>query len=73
MIATQGIQGIAFFEATACLTLLVLFVHLKRDLPTYRKVRMDYLLKPYPASTALGVTELAIPGLEIEIEAVAIL
>ena len=31
MIATQGIQGIAFFEATACLTLLVLFVHLKRD------------------------------------------
>ncbi len=33
MIATQGIQGIAFFEATACLTLLVLFVHLKRDNP----------------------------------------
>src|SRR5262250_3058110 len=31
VIATQGIQGIAFFEATACLTLLVLFVHLKRD------------------------------------------
>jgi len=33
VIATQGIQGIAFFEATACLTLLVLFVHLKRDNP----------------------------------------
>ena len=33
MIATQGIQGIAFFEATACLTLLVLFLHLKRDNP----------------------------------------
>ena len=33
MIATQGIQGIAFFEATACLTLLVLFIHLKRDNP----------------------------------------
>lgn len=33
MIATQGIQGIAFFEATACLTLLVLFVHLQRDNP----------------------------------------
>jgi PAS domain S-box-containing protein len=27
----QGLQGIAFFEATVCLTLLVLFVHLKRD------------------------------------------
>jgi len=33
VIATQGIQGIAFFEATACLTLLVLFIHLKRDNP----------------------------------------
>jgi two-component system NtrC family sensor kinase len=31
VIATQGIQGIAFFEATACLTLLVLFAHLRRD------------------------------------------
>jgi enamine deaminase RidA (YjgF/YER057c/UK114 family) len=49
------------------------FVHLKRDLPAYRKVRLGYLVKPYPASTAVGVTELAIPGLEVEIEAVAIL
>jgi enamine deaminase RidA (YjgF/YER057c/UK114 family) len=49
------------------------FVHLVRDLPVYRKVRMDYLKEPYPASTAVGTTELAIPGLEIEIEAVALL
>ena len=49
------------------------FVHLVRDLPVYRKVRMDYLKEPYPASTAVGTTELAVPGLEIEIEAVAIL
>ena len=48
------------------------FVHLARDLPVYRKVRKDYLSEPYPASTAVGVTELAIPGLEVEIEAVAI-
>jgi enamine deaminase RidA (YjgF/YER057c/UK114 family) len=48
------------------------FVHLSRDLPVYRKVRRDYLIKPYPASTAVGVTELAAPGLEIEIEAVAV-
>ena len=48
------------------------FVHLSRDLPVYRKVRLDYLFEPYPASTAVGVTELAIPGLEIEIEAIAI-
>ena len=31
MVPNQGLQGIAFFEATACLTLLVLFVHLRRD------------------------------------------
>jgi enamine deaminase RidA (YjgF/YER057c/UK114 family) len=49
------------------------FVHLTRDLPVYRKVRTEFLLEPYPASTAVGVTELAIQGLEIEIEAIAIL
>lgn len=48
------------------------FVHLNRDLPVYRKVRKEYLKKPYPASTAVGTTELAIPGLDIEIEAIAI-
>ena len=49
------------------------FVHFSRDLPIYRKVRKDYLSEPYPASTAIGVTELAPPGNEIEIEAVAVL
>ncbi|MFH1920918.1 MAG: Rid family hydrolase [Planctomycetota bacterium] len=48
------------------------FVHLSRDLPVYRKVRQDYLKKPYPASSCVGTTELAIPGLEIEIEATAV-
>ncbi|MBI4625642.1 MAG: hypothetical protein HY736_20780 [Verrucomicrobia bacterium] len=49
------------------------FVHLSRDLPIYRKIRKEYLSKPYPASTGVGVTELAAPGLQIEIEAVAVL
>jgi 2-iminobutanoate/2-iminopropanoate deaminase len=49
------------------------FVHIARDLPIYRKVRKDYLVKPYPASSCVGVTELAIEGLEIEIEAIAII
>jgi enamine deaminase RidA (YjgF/YER057c/UK114 family) len=49
------------------------FVHLHRDLPVYRKIRKEYLEKPYPASTAVGTPELAIPGLEIEIEAVAVI
>lgn len=49
------------------------WVHLGRDLQTFRKVRRDYLVEPYPASTAIGTTELATPGLELEIEAVAVL
>ena len=49
------------------------FVNIARDLPVYRKVRREYLSKPYPASTAVGVTALAVPGLQIEIEAVAVL
>jgi PAS domain S-box-containing protein len=31
VVPNQGLQGVAFFEATACLTLLVLFLHLRRD------------------------------------------
>jgi enamine deaminase RidA (YjgF/YER057c/UK114 family) len=49
------------------------WVHMQRDLPIFRKVRREYLVEPYPASTAVGTPELAIPGLELEIEAVAVL
>jgi enamine deaminase RidA (YjgF/YER057c/UK114 family) len=49
------------------------WIHMRRDLPIFRKVRREYLVEPYPASTAVGTPELAIPGLELEIEAVAIL
>ena len=49
------------------------FVHFSRDLPVYRKVRKEFLVQPYPASTAVGVTELAPPGNQIEVEAVAVL
>jgi enamine deaminase RidA (YjgF/YER057c/UK114 family) len=49
------------------------WVHMQRDLPIFRTIRKEYLREPYPASTAVGTTELAIPGLELEIEAVAVL
>ena len=49
------------------------FMNITRDLPIFRKVRREYLKQPYPASTAVGVTALAFPGLEIEIEAIAVL
>lgn len=49
------------------------FVHFGRDLPVYRKVRRELFVAPYPASTAVGVTELAPAGNTIEIEAIAVL
>ncbi len=49
------------------------FLHIERDLPIFRKVRREFLSRPYPASTALGISALAVPGLEFEIEATAVL
>ena len=49
------------------------WLHLQRDLPIFRKIRRDYFVKPYPASTGIGVSELATPDLQLEIEVVALL
>ena len=48
------------------------FLNMARDLSAFRKVRQEFLVEPYPAATAVGVTELAVPNLEVEIEAVAV-
>jgi enamine deaminase RidA (YjgF/YER057c/UK114 family) len=47
-------------------------VDIARDLPVVRRVRREFLSKPYPASTAIGVAALATPELQIEIEAIAV-
>ena len=36
-------------------------------------VRREFLVKPYPASSLVGVTELAVPGLDFEVEATAVI
>ena len=48
------------------------FLQLERDLSVFREVRMEFFDYPYPASTVLGVSALAIPGLQVEIEATAV-
>jgi enamine deaminase RidA (YjgF/YER057c/UK114 family) len=48
------------------------WLHLQRDLPVFRKIRTEYFVKPYPASTGIGVRELATPDLQLEIEVVAV-
>ena len=49
------------------------FLDMARDLPAFRKIRQDFLVEPFPAATVVGVTELAVPNLQVEIEAVAVL
>lgn len=49
------------------------FVNIERDLPVFRKVRKEFLSKPYPAASAIGVTALSRPDLQIEIEALAVI
>ena len=43
------------------------------DTPTIFKVKDQYLTRDYPAWSAFGVTMLAVPGLLVEIKAVAVI
>ncbi|HEV8711481.1 MAG TPA: RidA family protein [Candidatus Binatia bacterium] len=46
-------------------------VGLQTHLPTFMKVKDRYLQEPYPAWTAIGITELALPGGLVEIKVIA--
>ena len=43
------------------------------NLPTYRRVKAEFVTGAQPASTAIEVKGLAFPGLLVEVEAVAVL
>jgi enamine deaminase RidA (YjgF/YER057c/UK114 family) len=51
--------------------LTVYLVDISR-LPDYGRIKAGYILGQQPASTAVGVTALAVPGMMIEIEATAV-
>jgi len=46
-------------------------VGLQKNLPTFMKVKDKYMQAPYPAWTAIGITELAFPGGLVEIKIIA--
>jgi len=46
-------------------------VGLQQHLGTFMQVKDRYLLAPYPAWTAIGITELAFPGGLVEIKVIA--
>jgi len=46
-------------------------VGLRENLGTFMKVKDEFVKEPYPAWTAIGVTELAVPGARVEVRVVA--
>jgi enamine deaminase RidA (YjgF/YER057c/UK114 family) len=46
-------------------------VGLQANLPTFMKVRDEFISEPWPAWTAIGITELAVPGARVEIRVIA--
>jgi len=60
--------GVAFADVVDVTTF---HVGLQAHLRTFAKVKDRYLKPPYPAWTAIGVSELAVPGGLVEIKVVA--
>lgn len=46
-------------------------VGLQAHLGTFMKVKAKYITEPFPSWTAIGVVELALPGIAVEIKATA--
>jgi enamine deaminase RidA (YjgF/YER057c/UK114 family) len=63
-------QAAAGFESIVKLTVYLLDTTRLRD---YARVKAEYIPGPQPASTAVGVASLALPGMMIEVEATAVL
>ena len=52
--------------------LMTFHVDLRGEMEQFTKVKDEYLPRDYPAWTAVGVTQLALPELRVEIRAVAV-
>ena len=46
-------------------------VGLRRQLADFRRVKDEFIVEPYPAWTAIGVSELAVEGALVEIRVIA--
>jgi enamine deaminase RidA (YjgF/YER057c/UK114 family) len=60
--------GVSFGDV---LEMTTFHVGLQANLPTFMKVKDRYLQEPYPSWTAIGITELALPGGLVEIKVIA--
>jgi len=46
-------------------------VDLRKHLPTFRRVKDEFMLPPYPAWSCIGTTELITPGTLVELRVIA--
>jgi enamine deaminase RidA (YjgF/YER057c/UK114 family) len=65
VLATAGVSFPSVVEITT------FHVGLQKNMSVFSKVKDRYLHEPYPAWTAIGITELAFPGALVEIRATA--
>lgn len=70
--ALKGILESAGATLDDVVELTTFHTELQRDLQAFVKVKDQFFPDRYPSWTAVGVTELALPGLRIEIRAVAV-
>jgi len=66
--AVLDTAGVSFDDVMEMTTF---HVGLQSNLSTFMKVKDRYLQKPYPAWTAIGISELALPGGLVEIKVIA--
>ncbi|MDH4556239.1 RidA family protein [Pseudomonas sp. BN417] len=52
--------------------LMTFHTELQDDMPAFTKVKDEYFPDRYPSWTAVGISQLALPGLRLEIRAVAV-
>ena len=60
--------GVSFADVIEMTTF---HVGLQANLTTFMKVKDRYMQAPYPAWTAIGITELAFPGALVEVKVIA--
>jgi enamine deaminase RidA (YjgF/YER057c/UK114 family) len=67
----KSVLAAAGLELSDGVELTTFHVGLREHLGTFMKVKDRYLAEPYPAWTAIGVVELAVPGALVEIRVTA--
>ena len=67
----QSVLTAAGVNFAAVIEMTTFHVGLQKNLATFMKVKDRYMQAPYPAWTAIGISELAFPGGLVEIKVIA--